>query len=106
MTTIDLTKMNDREVAAYLSKYVHPNFEENITVSVWGCAKATLLYKNDCPDKGITGKQKYCGNCDECRYFAGCKIIKNNLDWGENVKGCCGLLLAGRNHDQQTAETR
>ena len=65
---------------------------ENITVSLWGAGKATLVHKEQCLDDKLTGNQNYKGACDECSWFMGCHI-DGNPSWGDLRKGCCWLQI-------------
>ncbi len=93
---IELMALPDRDRARYrVDNGFYQKWKPNITVSVWGSAKATLVSKKLCPDAGATGKQRYAGNCDECDYFMGCKFPAGTDDvrWGDHVQGCCALVL-------------
>lgn len=65
----------------------------NITCSVWGRGKATLVDEKLCKDDNLTGGAKYKGDCDECRWFMGLKNLNANTSWGDWKKGCCWLLV-------------
>lgn len=96
VSNIELIAMSDADRARYMvSNQFFQRWQHNVTVSVWGHGKATLVSKSQCPDTGVTGKQKYCGNCDECNYFMGCKFPNgtDGIAWGDHVQGCCALIL-------------
>lgn len=96
ISNIELMALGDQARAAYvIENKFFDKWTANITVSVWGQGNATLTDKKLCQDTGLTGNQKYVGNCDECRYFMGCKFPKgtSSVAWGEHAPGCCALRL-------------
>lgn len=96
ISNIELMALPDRERACYqVENEFYQKWQPNITVSVWGKGKATLVSKKLCLDTDVTGKQRYAGNCDECDYFMGCQFPKGTDDirWGDHMPGCCSLIL-------------
>lgn len=95
-TIEELTALDDLGVSRHMvQNEFFAKWQPNIAVSVWGRGKATLVNKKLCPDTGVTGTQQYAGNCDECRYFMGCKFPNGtaSIAWGDHVQGCCALVL-------------
>lgn len=94
ISNTELMALDNHAKAVYVTE-IFDNWVANITVSVWGRGKATLTDKQLCQDTGMTGDQRYAGNCDECRYFMGCKFPKgiSSVAWGEHTPGCCALIL-------------
>ena len=96
ISNIELMALDDHAKAVYVTENkFFDKWAGNITVSVWGRGKATLVERKLCQDASLTGGQKYTGNCDECRHFMGCKFPNgtSGVDWGEHTPGCCALIL-------------